>query len=418
MIYLNALWYYAIGFIIIWILAFAFKDRLKIDINGPLLMRRTKRLRNFIDRTAQRSPRFWRWALNIGLPVAFFFMILMVVVLLISLQSLLSNPQIGIILPGVDIPGSPIFVPLEFGIIALMTVMVVHEFGHGILARVEGVRIKSIGVLLLAVLPGAFVEPDEEDIEKSKRSSKLRIYAAGSIFNLGLAAIALIISVLIGVIMIGNVFVGIPGIAIPGTTINTPSIGYNISEPIYPTFQQDGMQISSVVPGSPADGILKEGMVIQSINGISTNNFTEYTNLQPSINKGETLTIQTDQGTEKVTTGTNPTNSTRGYIGIRSQPNLVVNQNVANKYGNTLPWFFYELNILFYWIFLLNFAVGTFNLLPMKPLDGGLLLEELLRYRISENTVQKIINPLSYFLILIIVVSIVFSLGRGLFLLL
>jgi len=414
---LNALWFYAIGFLIIWILAFAFKDRLKIDISGPLLMRRTKRLRNFIDKTAQRSPKFWRWALNIGLPVAYFFMILMVVVLVFSLQSLLSNPQVGIILPGVDIPGSPIFVPLEFGIIALMTVMVVHEFGHGILSRVEGVRIKSIGVLLLAVLPGAFVEPCEEDIEKSKRISKLRIYAAGSIFNLGLALIALIISLLIGLLMIGSIFVGIPAISIPGTTINTPSIGYNISEPIYPTFHEEGMQISSVVPGSPADGILTEGMVIQSINGIPTTNTTDYTNLQPTIHKGESLTIQTDQGTKTITAGTNPNNATKGYIGIRSQANLVVNQDVANTYGNLLPWFFFELNTLFYWIFLLNFAVGTFNLLPMKPLDGGLLLEELLRYRISENTVQKIINPLSYFLILIIAVSIIYSLGRGLFLL-
>ncbi len=381
-------------------------------------MRRTKRLRNFIDATAQKSPRFWRWALNCGLPVAVFFMILMVIVLLVSLQSLLSNPQISIILPGVDIPGSPIYVPFEYGIIALMTVMVVHEFGHGIISRVEGVRIKSIGVLLLAVLPGAFVEPDEEDIEKSKRISKLRIYAAGSVFNLGLAAIALVISLFITLIMISSIFVGIPGITVPGTTLKTPEIGYNFSGPIYPTFQEQGVQIYSVVPGSPAEGILKEGMIIQSINGNPTNNFTEYSQLQSSIMINENLTLQTDQGTEKVTTGSNPNNATRGYIGIRSVPNLVVNPAVANKYGNLLPWALYDLSTLFWWIFLLNFAVGTFNLLPMKPLDGGLILEELLRYRISENNVNKIINPLSYFLIIIIVVSIAYSLFRGISLLL
>ena len=48
-----------------------------------------------------------------------------------------------------------------------------------------------------------------------------------------------------------------------------------------------------------------------------------------------------------------------------------------------------HLKDLFYWIFLLNFAVGTFNLLPMKPLDGGLILEELLRYKLSKNMVKK-----------------------------
>ena len=63
-------------------------------------------------------------------------------------------------------------------------------------------------------------------------------------------------------------------------------------------------------------------------------------------------------------------------------------------------------------------AVGTFNLLPMKPLDGGLLLEELLGYKLSESKVNKIVTPLSYLLILIIVVIIVYSLGRGISLLL
>ena len=104
--FLNALWYYVIAFVIIWILAFLFKDKLKIDINGPLLMRKTKRLRGFIDSVANRSPRFWRWSMNVGLPVAVFFMGLMLYFLIISLQTLLEAPQVSIILPGVDIPGS------------------------------------------------------------------------------------------------------------------------------------------------------------------------------------------------------------------------------------------------------------------------------------------------------------------------
>ena len=386
--FLNALWYYVIAFVIIWILAFLFKDKLKIDINGPLLMRRTKRLRGFIDSIANRSPRFWRWSMNVGLPVAVFFMGLMLYFLIISLQTLLEAPQVSIILPGVDIPGSSIFIPLEFGIIALVTVMVVHEFGHGIISRVEGVKIKSIGVLLLAVLPGAFVEPDEEDIQKSKRISKLRIYAAGSVFNLSLAAIALVFTFLIASFVIA------------------------------PAFHTDGVEITSVVPNSPADGILKQGMVIQSINGIETGNIDNYVQILNQTKVGDTLTFITDQGTLSVTTGVNPNNSTRGYIGIRSQPHLTVKDNIANIFGEGIPWFFYNLKDLLYWIFLLNFAVGTFNLLPMKPLDGGLILEELLSYKLSENRVQKIINPLSYFLILIIVVSIVYSLGRGISLLL
>jgi membrane-associated protease RseP (regulator of RpoE activity) len=411
---LNDLWYYAIGFVIIWVLALLFRDKLKIDIEGPILMRRTQRLRGFINSVANRSPRFWRWSMNIGLPVAVFFMGLMLILIIVSLETLIQAPSVAILLPGVDIPGSPIFVPLGYGIIALMTVIVVHEFGHGIISRVEGVRIKSIGVLLLAVLPGAFVEPDEEDIEKSKRISKLRIYAAGSIFNLALAAVSLIIVLFITLMTISSISPGIPGISVPGTSIKTePVTLLNISGPIFPTFQTEGVAITSVVPKSPADGILQDGMVIQSINGISTSDINNYALFTNQTKIGETLNFQTNQGTFSVKAGANPNNATRGYIGIRSQDHLVLNNNVAKTFGHQIPWFIYSLRDLFTWIFIINFAVGTFNLLPMKPLDGGLLLEELLGYKLSKNRVQQIITPLSYVLILIIVVSIVYSLGRG-----
>jgi membrane-associated protease RseP (regulator of RpoE activity) len=418
---LNALWYYAIAFIIIWVLAFLFKDKLKIDIEGPLLMRRTQRLRDFIDSVANRSPRFWRMSMNIGLPVAVFFMLLILALLIVSLQTLIQaqSSSVGLILPGVDIPGSPIFIPLGYGIIALMTVMVIHEFGHGIISRVEGVRIKSIGVLLLAVLPGAFVEPDEEDIKKSKRISKLRIYAAGSVFNLALAAVSLIIVIFITLMTISSLSLGIPGISVPGTNLKTAPITLlNENGPIFPTFHTDGVEISSVVPKSPADGILQQGMIIQSINGIQTSDINNYLQVVNQTKIGETLTFKTDQGILSVKAGVNPNNSTRGYIGIRSQDHLIVNSNVAKTFGHQIPWFVYSLNDLFTWIFILNFAVGTFNLLPMKPLDGGLILEELLGYKLSENRVKKIITPLSYVLILIIAVSIVYSLGKGISLLL
>ena len=415
---MNDLWYYAIGFVIVWILALLFRNKLKIDIEGPIIMRRTQRLKGFIEPVANRSPRFWRWSMNLGLPVAVFFMGLMLILIILSLETLIQAPSVAILLPGVDIPGSPIFVPLGYGLIALMTVIVVHEFGHGIISRVDGVRIKSIGVLLLAVLPGAFVEPDEEDIEKSKRISKLRMYAAGSIFNLALAAVSLILFLFITVMIISSMSLGIPGISVPGTSIKTESITLlNNSGPIFPTFQTEGVAITSVVPKSPADGILQNGMVIQSINGISTSNLNNFSSLSNQTKIGETLNFQTNQGTFSVKAGVNPNNATRGYIGIRSEDHLVLNNNVAKTFGHQIPWFIYSLRDLFFWIFIINFAVGTFNLLPMKPLDGGLILEELLGYKLSENRVQQIITPLSYVLILIIVVSIVYSLGRGISLL-
>jgi len=151
---LNVLWYYAIGFLLIWVIAILFHKQLKIDIEGPILMRKTKRLRGFIDGVAQRSPRFWKWTMNIGIPVGFFLMFLMLYLLIQSLQTLFQAPSVALILPGVDMPGQPIYIPFGYGIIALATVMIVHEFGHGILARVEGVRIKSSEYCYWPYFPG------------------------------------------------------------------------------------------------------------------------------------------------------------------------------------------------------------------------------------------------------------------------
>ena len=242
---MNVLLSYVILIVIIYILAILFRDRLKIDIYGPILMRRTQKMRGWIDFIAKLSPRFWRWSMNIGIPIAILGMIFMVYTIIMSLVYMIqsymvqtsSAPAASLLLPGVDIPGSPVFIPIVSGIIALVLLMVVHEFGHGILARAEGVKIKSIGVILAAILPGAFVELDEKDVEKAKKSVRLRIYAAGSIFNIALAGIAFTV-----VLILSSSF-----------------LPY--------AFQPNGLTITSVTPNGPAEGVLKEGMIVTNING-------------------------------------------------------------------------------------------------------------------------------------------------------
>ena len=121
-------------------------------------------------------------------------------------------------------PGSTIYVPLGYGLISLATVLIVHEFSHGILSRVEKINIKSVGLLLFTILPGAFVEPDEEELVKSSRLSQLRVYAAGSMANIALAIVALLIFSAVGTY-------GIPN-----------------------TFDENGIEIDRVVSDSPANG--------------------------------------------------------------------------------------------------------------------------------------------------------------------
>lgn len=379
----NVLWYYAIGFIVVWIIAVLFRNKFNIDIEGPFILWRTKRLRGFIDRVAQSHPRFWRIFLNIGIPISIFFMGLMVVTLIYSLGTLLEAPQVQIILPGVDLPGQPITVPFTYGLIALFTVLVVHEFGHGLMARVEGMKIKSIGLALFAVIPGAFVEPDEEDVEKASKKARLRMFAAGSVFNLALCAVAFVILFLLTNFLIA------------------------------PAFVPNGMEISRVVPASPAEGILTTGMVIQSINGMSTKDIDSYTKALNNTKIGDELTFVTNKGTYKVKTGINPNNDTKSYVGIGTQENLELKSGYPPAYETLTQWVLNPLKDLFYWIFLLNFAIGTINLLPARPLDGGLMLAELLDYKLSEATVNRITNSLSIFLWTILIVSVIYGTGRG-----
>ena len=41
---------------------------------------------------------------------------------------------VSIVIPGVEMPGSSIYIPFFYGLIALATVLIVHEFSHGFIA--------------------------------------------------------------------------------------------------------------------------------------------------------------------------------------------------------------------------------------------------------------------------------------------
>ncbi|MDO5851473.1 MAG: site-2 protease family protein [Methanobacteriaceae archaeon] len=353
---MNALLYYAIGFIIIWIIGILLRKKDYITLEFPLLMLKTERLRGTIDRIAKISPKLWQGIMNFGIPLCIIIMVFMIYALILSLQLMFEMPTTSLILPGVDIPGSPIYVPFVSGIIALATVMVIHEFSHGILARTENVPIKSIGLLLFTILPGAFVEPDDEEIEKCNGISKIRIYIAGVMANLGLCLVAFLLL--------------------------TAVSGFLVNENVY---ESDGMTITSVVAGSPAEGIIKEGSIIHQINNQSIKSYTDYTTSLQNISKGDTVILSTTSGTYNIITQTSPTNQSKAYIGIRSKENIVVTSQAEEKYGTIIPWILSQLKELLYWIFLLNLAVGTFNILPAKPLDGGLVFEEMLKCKIRPD---------------------------------
>ena len=372
---MNGIYYYLIAFAVIWILAGIFHERLSnhgFEINFPVIMWKTQRLRGLISRINNLSPRFWRWFMNLGIVVAFGAMIFITWTLVSSLPSVFETPAVSIVIPGVEMPGSSIYIPFVYGLIGLATVLIVHEFSHGVQAVGEKISIKSIGLLLFAIIPGAFVEPDEDELKEAKRTSRLRVYAAGSVANISLALIALLLVSLFSA--------GIPAF-----------------------FAEDGIAVDRVVTDSPSDGILKEGMVLKSVENHQITNSTDYIDIVSSYKPGDNVTVQTDQGSYTLTLDKNPNNESRGFFGIQA----VKHFEMVNDSLGSLPWILFELVEMFQWIAMLNLGIGLFNLLPIKPLDGGYMLEILLSYKLSEEHYKPIVNALSVVMAMIIVFSLV-----------
>ena len=168
---------------------FGIFKKYNISLFGPIIMWRTKRGRKLIDKLSRRRT-FWRLYGNFAIALCIFAMIFMFFTLMLGaiIAITIPTPIVPIhhmlVLPGIN----PI-IPLWYGIFALAVAIILHEFTHGILARRIKLKIKSLGVLLFIIPIGAFVEPDEKQMEKINRTDRARIFAGGPATNIIFALI-------------------------------------------------------------------------------------------------------------------------------------------------------------------------------------------------------------------------------------
>ncbi len=257
-------------------------------------------------------------------------------------------PGIAPIIPGLTLP-------LFSGILALAVVLVVHEFSHGILARVSKIKLKSMGILPFGIIPvGAFVEPDEKQVEKLEKRKQNGIFVAGVSSNFIMTFLFFALTALMIIYVI-------------------------------PVFFKQGVVIAGTVQGYPAYGVIKTGSVINSWNGYPVNsiesvdyaarNFTPYAIVRVSTNRGN------------YTFNTNAT----GKIGV------LVQQSEIPKSGGALPGVVDFLYSFFVITFVLNFFVGGMNLLPLPAFDG---------WRVYKNRIKskKRLHILGWLMIIAIIV--------------
>lgn len=213
-------------------------DGERMSLMGPALMLKTQRGKKLIDRIA-RPKALWRKYGDVTIAFVVAFGVLMVAFVGWTTFLTVANPpqDTGVGAQHVlAIPGVNPWIPIGYGIVAFVLGIVIHEFAHGILARAHDIKVKSLGVLLLVIPVGAFMEPDEEELQDSHPRTRTRVFAAGAGTS----------------IIVGLLFAGLYGFAF------VPA-----AEPAAP-----GMGVTTVSPGSPADDLaVKPGMILNAVDG-------------------------------------------------------------------------------------------------------------------------------------------------------
>jgi len=379
--------------------ALIYRDRKKMEFHSYILaMRKTKRGRRFIDRVAQASPRLWRGLATIAAIAAFGFMAYGLYLILLSTQlifaKIITVPAIQFILPvpqAQPISGMGfIGVPFWFWILIVPFVLFPHEFAHGIIARVTKVRIKTVGLMQFLIWSGAFVEPDEKQIKKSTLMNKLRIFSVGSIANIAIVLIFIVLTQYL----------------------------------LWPFFVPDGVVITDVVENSGADAAgLRTGMVLQEIDGTEVN--VEYNVFAMSYGyllfKGYNLTsddlkdfssrikvgtiinnfepdqiikVRADDALYDVTLSGRPENATLPYMGIVAE--TTCKSDFMFEFMFPLIW----------WLTTLSQLVAIFNLLPIYPLDGGLMVEAVAE-KFSRRHAKRIVKVVTIVVLALLVFNFV-----------
>lgn len=234
-------------------------------------------------------------------------------------------PGVAPIIPGINLP-------LIAGLISLIVLLVIHEFSHGVLSRIAKVKLKSIGLLVFGIIPiGAFVEPDEKMVKKLGSTKQTKIFSAGIAANF-------IATVVFFVLML---FI----------------LSY-----VAPHAYQYGVVVTGTTTGYPANGILKSGMQILEWNNQRITNISDLIAAGAQDKPNSIISVATDSGTFMFRALPQPSNSSRGMIGVE----LGYLPIIKTPYARSV-YFIYTLIAL---SMLLNFLVAVVNLLPIPGFDG------------------------------------------------
>lgn len=340
---------FAVLFYSVIILIF-FKTREKWEVQGKIIaLYRTKIGLKLMDKISKKFPRLIKYIGYSGIFFGFTGMLFIGYSLVKWTLELIfvegAVPQLAPVLPGVKIPGLPVL-GFWHWIIAIFIVATVHEFSHGVIARLYKLKVKSSGVGFLGPILLAFVEPDEKEVNKASKVAQLSMFSAGPYSNLILGALFFLLFLFVLTPINGNLFV------------------------------VDKLTVDNFTSGLPAESSgLKVPFEITSINSrnVIGENINSLEKLFGEIKPDNLVVLNTDQGEFKIKS-VKGEKSNRGLIGI----NINLKTRVKNGYSEVFGKIFSWIQLLVMWLGMVNLGVGLFNLLPLGPVDGGRMFYSLL----------------------------------------
>lgn len=321
------------------------------------------------------------------------------------------GPQGNLLIPGLN----PIL-PWTYGWIGLVVTIIIHEAGHGIVARVYNTKVESTGIVLFLGIPiGAFVNIQQDELNRTTFKQKSAILTAGPLNNMVLAGFSF-----------GLLFLLVSSLT-PVSNIQG---------------DETGITVLSIGENSLAKSI-----------GLSKNSIITYINAEPiedvqelrkilRDNLGTTIQMQwiSEDKKEQTKSVELPASipESKGILGVTLtdaffDPGMVLDNyknlfltnplailmpptlqqslvpysdSMSPYYSSSIfgPTFPIVANLLF-WIWFINFNVGIFNALPITMLDGGQWYGTLLENKIKTKSKIKPFTILSIIFVIIVILS-------------
>ena len=363
----NAIIYVLIAWVVILIAAKSLKlEKHGFELKAYSLTYKNTQVQSVLSKILTRTRRGIRVFADISVVAGFLMMGFAFWFLLNNLSNFFVEPtefaELTVLIPGVTLTSAS---AIAYFLLSIPIVLVIHEGAHGIVASLEKIKIKTGGFAVFIALFAGFVEPDEEEFDKAKKISKLRVIGAGATSNV-------IFAFALGALLLTN-----------------PIFALILPEPFVEWFYDapDGVLIISIIPDSGAEKAgLQSGDLITAINGVVIITPLDFQKID--LKPGETVTVTVQRNGQQlqlpVEIMPSPDDPNRGLVGIMRD-----NALSYKPVYNFIEWD-PQVSMFLLWLWMISFFIGIINMLPLPILDGGKFIYTIIENKASEQKINGI----------------------------